>query len=56
MQNLFENLRDFFVAETSAEEGLRFAGTGALHVLWGDIAEVRGLAVAPRRAGTRSRE
>ena len=47
MQNLFENLRDFFVAETSTEEGLRFAGTGALHVLWGDIAEIRGLAVAP---------
>ncbi|MDE0529730.1 MAG: N-acetyltransferase [Truepera sp.] len=47
MQNLFENLRDFFVAETSTEEGLRFAGTGSLHVLWGDIAEIRGLAVAP---------
>lgn len=46
--NLFENLRDFFVAETVDEDGeVRFAGNGALHILWGDIAEVRGLAVAP---------
>jgi len=43
MQNIFENLRDFFVAE---QDG-RFLGTGALHILWGDIAEVRGLAVKP---------
>lgn len=42
-QNIFENLRDFFVAETGGE----FAGCGALHILWGDIAEVRGLAVRP---------
>lgn len=47
MQNIFENLRDFFVAEVETEEGKRFAGNGALHILWGDIAEVRGLAVAP---------
>lgn len=46
--DLFENLRDFFVAETVDGEGqTRFAGNGALHILWGDIAEVRGLAVAP---------
>lgn len=43
MQNIFENLRDFFVAEVGGE----FAGQGALHILWGDIAEVRGLAVRP---------
>lgn len=43
MQNIFENLRDFFVAEV---DGV-FAGCGALHILWGDIAEVRGLAVRP---------
>ena len=43
MQNIFENLRDFFVAEIDGQ----FAGCGALHVLWGDIAEVRGLAVRP---------
>jgi amino-acid N-acetyltransferase len=47
MQNIFENLRDYFVAERVGEEGPIFAGNSALHVLWGDIAEVRGLAVAP---------
>ena len=46
MQNIFENLRDFFVAEVDDGSGPRFAGNGALHILWGDIAEVRGLAVA----------
>lgn len=48
MQNIFENLRDFYVAETMGPDGRpSFAGNGALHILWGDIAEVRGLAVAP---------
>jgi len=47
MQSIFENLRDFFVAEIMTPDGPRFAGNGALHILWGDIAEVRGLAVAP---------
>jgi amino-acid N-acetyltransferase len=47
MQSIFENLRDFFVAEVDTASGATFAGNGALHVLWGDIAEVRGLAVAP---------
>jgi amino-acid N-acetyltransferase len=47
MPNLFENLRDFFVAEVETPAGPVFAGNGALHILWGDIAEVRGLAVAP---------
>ncbi len=48
MQNIFENLRDFFVAETLTDgESPMFAGNGAMHILWGDIAEVRGLAVSP---------
>ncbi|MEJ2666753.1 MAG: GNAT family N-acetyltransferase, partial [Deinococcales bacterium] len=47
MHNIFENLRDFFVAEIDGPSGPTFAGNGAMHVLWGDIAEVRGLAVAP---------
>ncbi|MCA9838801.1 MAG: N-acetyltransferase [Trueperaceae bacterium] len=47
MQNIFENMRDFFVAEIQTDEGPIFAGNGALHILWGDIAEVRGLAVRP---------
>jgi amino-acid N-acetyltransferase len=46
MQNIFENLRDFFVCEELTPEGPSFAGNAALHILWGDIAEVRGLAVA----------
>lgn len=50
MQNIFENLRDFFVAEVVGEDGPEFAGCAALHVLWGDIAEVRGLAVRPEVA------
>jgi len=49
MPNIFENLRDFFVAETvDADGSATFAGNGALHILWGDIAEVRGVAVAPQ--------
>jgi amino-acid N-acetyltransferase len=47
MQNIFENLRDFFVAEIETPTGKEFAGNGAIHILWGDIAEVRGLAVRP---------
>jgi amino-acid N-acetyltransferase len=47
MQNIFENLRDFFVAQIETPDGPVFAGNGALHILWGDIAEVRGLAVRP---------
>jgi amino-acid N-acetyltransferase len=51
MQDIFENLRDYVVAEVDGEDGTpRFVGNGALHVLWGDIAEVRGLAVAPDAA------
>lgn len=46
MHAIFENLRDFVVAEIVAEDGTRtFAGNASLHVLWGDIAEIRGLAV-----------
>ena len=47
MPSIFENLRDFFVAELPGEDGASFAGCGSLHILWGDIAEVRGLAVNP---------
>lgn len=47
-QHLYENLRDFFVAQDS--EG-NIVGTGALHILWHDIAEVRGLAIHPDRQG-----
>ncbi len=45
MNDIFENLRDFFVAESETVNGKEFLGNGALHILWGDIAEIRGLAV-----------
>ena len=51
MPKIFENLRDFFVAEVHGENGPEFAGSAALHILWGDIAEVRGLAVKPDIVG-----
>lgn len=38
---LFENIRDFVVAEVEGE----LVGVGALHILWSDIAELRTLAV-----------
>ncbi len=47
IQQVFENLRDFFVAEVTTPEGVKFVGNAALHILWGDIAEIRALAVAP---------
>ncbi len=42
---LYEGMRDFVVAE---EDG-RVIGTGALHILWEDLAEIRAMAVAPDR-------
>ena len=41
---LYEHLQEFFVA---VDPDQRVVGCGALHVLWGDLAEVRTLAVAP---------
>ncbi|GEM83276.1 N-acetyltransferase [Meiothermus hypogaeus] len=46
--HLYENLRDFFVLE---DEDGHIVGSGALHILWHDIAEVRGLAIHPERQG-----
>jgi len=40
--HVYQNLRDFMVYET---EG-RIVGTGAVHVLWSDLGELRALAVA----------
>ncbi len=45
MPQIFEDLREYLVAEVETEDGIVFAGNVALHILWGDIAEVRGLAV-----------
>lgn len=41
LNDLYENVRDFFVAE---EDG-RIVGTCALHVNWGDLAEIKALVV-----------
>jgi amino-acid N-acetyltransferase len=38
---LYQNIRDFWVAEKDGQ----FAGCCALHVIWGDLGEIRSLAV-----------
>lgn len=38
-----ENIRDYIIAEIDGD----FAGCGALHVVWTDLAEIRSLAVKP---------
>ncbi|MET0741303.1 MAG: amino-acid N-acetyltransferase [Candidatus Nanopelagicales bacterium] len=44
---LYEDVQEFWVAETDGPEGNTVVGCGALHVLWEDLAEVRTIAVAP---------
>jgi amino-acid N-acetyltransferase len=45
-RQLYENIRDFHVAEVLGQNKQRaFAGCGALHVIWGDLGEIRSLAV-----------
>lgn len=41
---LYQNIRDFVVAEMDGQ----FAGCGALHIVWGDLGEIRSLAVEER--------
>ncbi len=45
LNNLYDNLRDFIVAEEEAE----ISGVGSLHVCWEDLGEIRSLAVRPDR-------
>ena len=45
--DLFDHLRDFFVAEKDGE----IIGCAALHVIWDNLAEVRSLAVAKEYQG-----
>ena len=47
---LYEAVRDFIVAEEETE----VVGVGALEIVWGDLAEVRSLAVSPRGRATGS--
>ncbi len=45
--SVIENIRDFQVAQVDGE----FAGCGALHVVWSDLAEIRSIAISPRHQG-----
>jgi amino-acid N-acetyltransferase len=47
LSEIYENLRDFVVAEADGE----LAGCCALHVTWGDLAELKSLAVRQSRRG-----
>jgi amino-acid N-acetyltransferase len=52
MGEVYENLRDFFVARDSgppgSDAGGGFLGCVALHIVWSDLAEVKSLAVPER--------
>jgi amino-acid N-acetyltransferase len=45
LNEIYENLRDFWVARQSGE----VIGCGALHLLWADLAEIKSLAVREDR-------
>jgi amino-acid N-acetyltransferase len=47
LNHLYENIRDYYVAE---EKG-RMIGCAALHIVWGDLAEVNSLAVRESHKG-----
>jgi len=47
LNELYENLRDFWVAE----ENNKITGCCALHISWDDLAEIKCLAVAKNRQG-----
>ncbi|WP_293446162.1 N-acetyltransferase [Persephonella sp.] len=44
LNNIYENIRDFFVYEENGE----IVGIGSLHVFWEDLAEIKSLAVLPQ--------
>jgi amino-acid N-acetyltransferase len=45
--SIYENIRDFHVAVENVDGRERVLGCSALHFTWGDMAEVRSLAVDP---------
>jgi amino-acid N-acetyltransferase len=45
LSDLYENIRDFFVAQDDST----IVGCVALHIVWEDLAEIRSLAVAEER-------
>ena len=47
LNELYENLRDFWVAE----EHKKIIGCAALHVSWDDLVEIKSVAVAGNRQG-----
>ncbi|MCX5697826.1 MAG: N-acetyltransferase [Candidatus Omnitrophica bacterium] len=47
LNELYENLRDFWVAE----ENHKVVGCAALHISWDDLAEIKSLAVAKKSQG-----
>ncbi len=47
--SVFEGIRDFTVVESGGE----ILGCGALHVVWGDLAEIRSIAVRESAKGKR---
>lgn len=46
--SVYESIRDYVVADKDG----RVVGCGALHVVWGELAEIRSLAVAPDYKGS----
>lgn len=47
LSDIYETIRDFYVYR----EGGQVVGCGALHILWGDLAEVKAMAVRDERQG-----
>jgi amino-acid N-acetyltransferase len=47
LSEIYENLRDFVVAISSEE----VVGCASLHILWADLAEIKGMAVAGKGQG-----
>jgi len=47
-RQLYENIRDFWVAENAEQGHTSLAGCAALHIIWGDLGEIRSLAVDER--------
>ena len=45
LNELYENLRDFWVAE----ENKKICGSAAMHISWDDLAEIKSLAVAKNK-------
>ena len=45
--SVIENIRDFSIAEVDGT----FAGCGALHMVWSDLAEIRSVAIDPKHQG-----